>query len=161
MSSSMTAQETVSMLNGMTSLFDIRSEKEGIEKIKTIGDAYMAVTGLSDNPNNNGAEKMIKFAKGLLEDVKEFNEKNKMNIQIRIGINSGDIVAGVIGKKKFIYDVWGDTVNVASRMESSGYPMKIHVSENVYQQVRGNCSFYKPVDVEIKGKGLMKTYFCL
>ena len=161
MSSSMTAQETVSMLNGMTSLFDIRSEKEGIEKIKTIGDAYMAVTGLSNNPNNNGAEKMIKFAKGLLEDVKAFNEKNKMNIQIRIGINSGDIVAGVIGKKKFIYDVWGDTVNVASRMESSGYPMKIHVSENVYQQTRGNCSFYKPVDVEIKGKGLMKTYFCL
>ena len=161
MSSSMTAQETVAMLNGMTSLFDIRSEKEGIEKIKTIGDAYMAVCGLSDDPNNDGAEKMIKFAKGLIEDVKEFNKKNNMNIQIRIGINSGDIVAGVIGKKKFIYDVWGDTVNVASRMESSGYPMKIHVSEKIYQQTKEKNAFYKPVEVEIKGKGLMKTYFCV
>ncbi|MCR4580172.1 MAG: adenylate/guanylate cyclase domain-containing protein [Treponema sp.] len=159
MSSSMTAEATVTMLNRMVSLFDERCEKEGIEKIKTIGDAYMAVTGLSDKVDNKGSLKMLNFAQGLLNDVRYFNDTYKTNIQIRIGINSGDIVAGVIGKKKFIYDVWGDTVNVASRMESSGSPMQIHVSESCYQQTKDKISYKEPVQIEIKGKGLMKTYF--
>lgn len=159
MSSSMTAEETVTMLNKMVSLFDERAEREGIEKIKTIGDAYMAVTGLTDQAQNDGVIKMIKFARGLLQDVQAYNQANNQNIQIRVGINSGNLVAGVIGKNKFIYDVWGDTVNVASRMESSGQPMQIHVSESVYQQTKDKENFSQSVQIDVKGKGLMNTYF--
>lgn len=159
MSSGMSAEETVSMLNGMTSLFDERAAREGIEKIKTIGDAYMAVSGLTDDENNDGAVKMIRFAKGLLEDVKRFNLTTPHDVNIRIGLNSGNLVAGVIGKTKFIYDVWGDTVNVASRMESSGESMRIHVSESVYLQAKDTFRFQGPIPVDLKGKGMKNGYF--
>ncbi|MCR5437586.1 MAG: hypothetical protein K6E97_11045 [Treponema sp.] len=159
MSSNMTASEIVTMLNGMTSLFDDRAKREGIEKIKTIGDAYMAATGLTEELNNDGAVKMVRFARGLLEDVRKFNESSANKIQIRIGINSGELVAGVIGKTKFIYDVWGDTVNVASRMESTGEPMRIHVSETTHSQTDKYFSYSEPVKVEVKGKGLMNAFF--
>lgn len=159
MSSEMSAEETVSMLNELVSLFDSRAKNEGIEKIKTIGDAYMAATGLTTEKNHQGALKMIHFAKGLLTDVRRFNEKSPVKIQIRIGINSGNLVAGVIGKTKFIYDVWGDTVNVASRMESTGEPMQIHVSENTWLETKDFVRYAKPVLVEVKGKGNMKCYF--
>ena len=159
MSSGMSAEETVKMLNGMTSLFDERAEREGIEKIKTIGDAYMAVSGLSVKSGNDGAVRMIKFAQGLLEDVKKFNSLSPYKVQIRVGINSGNLVAGVIGKTKFIYDVWGDTVNVASRMESTGEPMRIHVSEFTWNQTKEIFPYGEAVEVAVKGKGLMKTFF--
>ena len=159
MSGSMSADDVVKMLNKMISLFDERAKAEGIEKIKTIGDAYMAATGLVKENDNNGALKMISFAKGLLEDVGEFNKSSQTKIQIRLGINTGNLVAGVIGKTKFIYDIWGDTVNVASRMESTGDPMRIHVSENTYIQAKNNYSFTDAVGIEVKGKGLMNTYF--
>lgn len=159
MSSEMTAEQTVSMLNKLVTLFDKRAKAEGIEKIKTIGDAYMAATGLTTEMNSDGALKMIHFAKGLLSDVREFNEKSPVKIQIRIGINSGNLIAGVIGKTKFIYDVWGDTVNVASRMESTGEPMLIHVSENTWQQTKDVVQYESPVMVEVKGKGKMNCYF--
>lgn len=159
MSSEMSAEETVDMLNNLVSHFDRRAQVEGIEKIKTIGDAYMAASGLTAEKNNDGAEKMIHFAKGLLEDVVNFNKTSDIKIQIRVGINSGNLVAGVIGKTKFIYDVWGDTVNVASRMESTGVAMKIHVSESTYSQVKNSFAFEGPVEVEVKGKGLMSGYF--
>lgn len=159
MSSEMTSEETVYMLNEIVTLFDKRAKEEGIEKIKTIGDAYMAATGLTTEADNNGALKMIRFAVGLLRDVKQFNEKSPVQIQIRIGINSGNLVAGVIGKSKFIYDVWGDTVNVASRMESTGKPMHIHVSENTFLQTKGKVPFKGPFAIEVKGKGQMNGYF--
>ncbi len=159
MSSEMSAEETVALLNDLVSLFDKRAETEGIEKIKTIGDAYMAAAGLSENKDNDGAKKLITFAKGLLEDVANFNRRSSVKIQIRVGINSGNLVAGVIGKTKFIYDVWGDTVNVASRMESTGEPMKIHVSEVTYNQTKNYFPFEGPVLVDVKGKGLMNGYF--
>ena len=158
-SSEMSAQDTVVMLNRMMTLFDNRAQREGIEKIKTIGDAYMAAIGLDDNPNNDGAEKMIKFAKGLLEDLEEFNKISDVKLQIRIGINSGELVAGVIGKTKFIYDIWGDNVNIASRMESSGKPGKIHVSESTYNQIKDKYDYTEKVVTEIKGKGMMTGYF--
>ena len=161
MSGGMTAEETVTMLNGMTSLFDERAAREGIEKIKTIGDAYMAVSGLSEKPDNDGAVKMIRFAMGLLDDVRKFNSTSPHKVQIRIGLNSGNIVAGVIGKTKFIYDVWGDTVNVASRMESSGESMRIHVSESIYEQAKDVFKFQGPIPVELKGKGIKNGYFLL
>ena len=159
MSSQMSAEETVSMLNELVSLFDKRAKNEGIEKIKTIGDAYMAATGLTIENTPDGSVKMIHFAQGLLADVQQFNEKFHMQIRIRVGINSGNLVAGVIGKTKFIYDVWGDTVNVASRMESTGEPMQIHVSENTWLQTKDFIQFEDPVSVEVKGKGEMCCYF--
>ncbi|MCQ2576109.1 MAG: hypothetical protein MJ162_05135 [Treponema sp.] len=159
MSSEMSAEETVSMLNELVTLFDKRAKEEGIEKIKTIGDAYMAATGLTTNPNNTGALRMLRFAAGLLRDVKQYNEKSSIKLQIRIGINSGNLVAGVIGKSKFIYDVWGDTVNVASRMESTGEPMHIHVSESTFLQTKDKVPYKGPYKVEVKGKGEMNGYF--
>lgn len=158
-SGNMNAHDLVKMLNKMITLFDERAKREGIEKIKTIGDAYMACTGLVKEKDNDGAVKMIAFARGLLADVEQFNKISPIQIQIRLGINTGNLVAGVIGKSKFIYDIWGDTVNVASRMESTGEPMKIHVSENTYLQAKNNYSFTEPKGIEVKGKGLMNTYF--
>ncbi len=159
MSGTMTAKNVVAMLNLMVSRFDERAKKMGIEKIKTIGDAYMAAIGLTENEDTTGAAKMIEFAKGLLCDVESLNAQYKTNLQIRVGINTGELVAGVIGKSKFIYDIWGDTVNVASRMESTGEPMKIHVSETTHAQTKNAVSYSASIDVEVKGKGLMKTYY--
>ncbi len=158
-SGEMSAEEVVTMLNKMFSMFDERAQREGIEKIKTIGDSYMAAAGLSQESKNDGAEKMILFAKGLLSDVRAFNEASPYKLQIRLGLNSGPLVAGVIGKTKFIYDIWGDTVNVASRMESTGVPMKIHVTESTRVQTADHFSYTENIEIDVKGKGLMKTYF--
>ncbi|MBQ9538481.1 MAG: hypothetical protein IJU95_04360 [Treponema sp.] len=159
MSGVMSAEKVVSMLNRLFTKFDERAQREGIEKIKTIGDAYMAAAGLSEDSQNGDAVRMLRFALGLLEDVKEFNENWEVGLQIRVGVNTGELVAGVIGKSKFIYDIWGDTVNVASRMESTGEPMKIHVSEATHAQAADAFDWGDSVEVEVKGKGLMKTYF--
>ena len=153
------AEEVVTMLNKMFSMFDERAQREGIEKIKTIGDSYMAATGLTKERNNDGAAKMIRFAQGLLNDVKAFNETSPIKLQIRLGINSGSLVAGVIGKTKFIYDIWGDTVNVASRMESTGLPMKIHVTETTKVQTANLFQYNENTEIDVKGKGMMMTYF--
>lgn len=158
-SGEMSAEEVVTMLNKLFSMFDERAYREGIEKIKTIGDSYMAATGLTENPDNDGAKKMVSFARGLLEDVRVFNESSPVKVQIRLGINSGPLVAGVIGKSKFIYDIWGDTVNVASRMESTGSPMKIHVTEETRTQTANLFPYDENIEINVKGKGLMKTYY--
>ena len=159
LSGEMTAEEVVTMLNKMFSMFDERAQREGIEKIKTIGDAYMAAAGLSQDKDNDGAAKMIRFAKGLLDDVNVFNEKSDTKLMLRLGINSGPLVAGVIGKTKFIYDIWGDTVNVASRMESTGLPMKVHVTETTKAQTEEMFDYSENTEIDVKGKGMMKTYF--
>ena len=119
----------------------------------------MAATGLTMEKENDGAVRMLRFAKGLLEDVRTFNENSPIKLQIRLGINSGSLVAGVIGKTKFIYDIWGDTVNVASRMESTGLPMKIHVTENTKTQTESMFTYSENTEIDVKGKGMMKTYF--
>ncbi len=159
MSGTMPAEKVVTLLNRMITKFDDRAKREGIEKIKTIGDAYMAACGFSDDLSNDSAVKMIRFAQGIMEDVRAFNKENDVHVMIRLGINTGSLVAGVIGKTKFIYDVWGDTVNVASRMESTGEPMKIHVTEDTYNQTKELFSFGESVKTEVKGKGEMETYF--
>lgn len=159
LSSGMSAGQVVTMLNDLFTLFDMRAEAEGVEKIKTIGDAYMAVVGLNGGRATDNALLMINFAHGMLEDLENFNLTTGLDIRLRIGINSGNLVAGVIGKTKFIYDVWGDAVNVASRMESTGAPGTIHVSESTFTVARGLVKFTGPVKVEAKGKGELKTYY--
>ena len=104
---------------------------------------------------------MLRFARGILTDVDEFNKTAEHPIQLRIGMNSGELVAGVIGKMKFIYDIWGDTVNVASRMESTGRAMRIHVSESTYRQIKDQVESGEEAKVDVKGKGVMNSYFIL
>lgn len=157
-----TAREIVGALNDLFYRFDVRAEKEGIEKIKTIGDAYMAASGLP-NPQPDHISRMIKFAAGMYEDLADYNKTSSIKFSMRIGINTGSVIAGIIGKNKFIYDIWGDTVNVASRMESAGIEGDITVSEMVKnssseQEKNGEIRFENPREYEVKGKGKMTIY---
>ena len=156
--SNISPEELVSALNDLYSLFDMRAVREGIEKIKTIGDAYMAASGLTVEDLSH-AEHLIKYARGMLSDVKEYNKTATIKFNMRIGINSGSVVAGVIGKSKYIYDIWGDTVNVASRMEHTGAESRIHVSEKTWQLCNNEIAFDEEVEVEVKGKGKMRTFY--
>ncbi|MBO5606746.1 MAG: hypothetical protein J5930_06375 [Treponema sp.] len=157
-SSGHTAEEIVSALNKLFSLFDDRAKAMGVEKIKTIGDAYMAACGLpTKNPDH--AKVMVDFAKGMFEDLAEYNKTAKIPFNMRIGINCGPVNAGVIGKTKFVYDVWGNTVNVASRMETACNPGKIRVSQSVYEHLKDSgVKFSESIQCDVKGKGLMTTY---
>ena len=158
-SSEHTAEEIAFALNDLFSRFDERAKSMGVEKIKTIGDAYMAGCGLP-TPNEMNAKIMAQFAIGMFQDLENYNQKARIKFNIRIGLNSGPANAGVIGKTKFIYDVWGNTVNVASRMESAATPGEIKVSEAVYERLKNDSElkFSEPIECDIKGKGVMKTY---
>ncbi|MBE6353175.1 adenylate/guanylate cyclase domain-containing protein [Treponema sp.] len=157
-SSEYSANEIVNALNDLFTLFDVRAQKMGVEKIKTIGDAYMATCGLP-SLNEKHAQVMVEYAKGMIEDVRKYNTTAKIPFNIRIGLNSGPVTAGVIGKTKFIYDVWGNTVNVASRMETAAEAGHIRVSETVYKHLQdSDIKFSSPMECDIKGKGLMTTY---
>jgi len=143
------------------SKFDAIIEKHGLEKIKTIGDAYMCAGGLPF-PSENHAENMIKAAMEIAEFVAETKKNVKateMNFDVRIGINTGPVVAGVVGAKKFAYDIWGDTVNIASRMESNSEPGKINISENTYELIKDQFDCAYRGELEVKNKGMMKMYF--
>lgn len=118
----------------------------------------MAASGVPES-NDHHAEDLLKFARGMLEDIQKYNETTEtMKISMRIGISSGAITAGVIGKTKFIYDIWGDTVNVASRMEHYGKDGLITVSEKTYELLKDKCQLVEIDDVEVKGKGKMKLF---
>ena len=158
--STLDADTIVGALNSLYSRIDERAKREGIEKIKTIGDSYMAASGLFGNePAEKNALAIVNFARGMLQDIQDFNATSDVKLLMRIGINSGNLIAGVIGKTKFVYDIWGDTVNVASRMESSGESSKIHVSESTMALIKDAVTASEPVEMQIKGKGVMKTYF--
>ncbi|WP_293158194.1 ammonium transporter [Okeania sp. SIO2C9] len=152
-----TPQRLVYWLNEIFSRFDLLAEKYGLEKIKTIGDAYMVVGGLP-NPMENHAEAIALMAIDMLEEVSYFTDEQKQDFNIRIGINTGPVVAGVIGRKKFIYDLWGDTVNIASRMESHGIPGVIQITEQTYEILQHKFLFAERGLIDIKGKGYMKAY---
>lgn len=157
-SSGHTAEEIVSALNDLFSRFDDRAKEMGVEKIKTIGDAYMAACGLPAKRENH-ARVMIDFARGMYEDLAAYNVDASIQFSMRIGLNCGPVNAGVIGKSKFIYDVWGNTVNVASRMESVCTPGKIRVSQSVFDHLKGSdVHFSDPIECDVKGKGVMTTY---
>jgi len=158
LASSVHPERLVYLLNDIFSRFDLLVEKYGLEKIKTIGDAYMVVGGLP-MPIENHAEAIALIAIDMVEELADFANRVKQNFPIRIGINTGPVVAGVIGRKKFIYDLWGDTVNIASRMESQGIPGVIQVTEVTYQILQHKFLFRERGIIDIKGKGYMKTYF--
>lgn len=148
-------------LSDMFTTFDGIMESYGCERIKTIGDAYMAVSGMPV-PNENHAENMIDASLDILDALKERGEKSEINWRIRIGVNSGKIVGGVVGVKKYLYDVFGDTINTASRMESNSEPMRLNISPSTYEMVKGKTNKYVFTEreaIEVKGKGQLKMYF--
>ncbi len=143
------------------SKFDEIMEKHGLEKIKTIGDAYMCAGGLPF-PSEDHAERMVRAAREIVAFVKESKEEGdpeQTPFDIRVGINTGPVVAGVVGTKKFSYDIWGDTVNVASRMESNSEPGQINISENTYQLVKNKFKCSYRGEIEVKNRGKLKMYF--
>ncbi|NJR66823.1 MAG: adenylate/guanylate cyclase domain-containing protein, partial [Leptolyngbyaceae cyanobacterium CRU_2_3] len=156
-SASIPATELVTLLNQIFSTFDDLAERHGLEKIKTIGDAYMVVGGLPIERSDH-AEAIAQMALDMQEAIAQFSTQQNQPFSIRIGINTGPVVAGVIGTKKFIYDLWGDTVNVASRMESQGLPGQIQVTSAACDRLRHQFQLEKRGEIEIKGKGIMTTY---
>jgi class 3 adenylate cyclase len=156
LSARLSPEELVRGLNEMFSTFDDLAESLGVEKIKTIGDAYMAVAGLRGDKDH--AKTIAEMALGMVGGVAKFNRFDEP-INVRIGIHTGPAVAGVIGKKKFIYDVWGDTVNTASRMESHGSPGAVHVTEETHRLLEGTYDFEPRGEIDVKGKGKMRTWF--
>ncbi|MCU0428028.1 MAG: hypothetical protein MUF71_20645 [Candidatus Kapabacteria bacterium] len=160
LSSQRSPEEVVDILNRIFSAFDIFSEQYNLEKIKTIGDAYMIVGGVP-NPCDDHAESVAKMALEMLETVRLLAKSMSVDLAIRIGIHSGAVVAGVIGQKKFSYDLWGDTVNTASRMESHGEAGKIHCTEHVMERLQGRFTFEERGFIEVKGKGLMRTFYLI
>ncbi|MBQ1660975.1 MAG: hypothetical protein II054_00600, partial [Treponema sp.] len=159
LSDGLSAEEIVIILNTLFTRFDMQVGASGIEKIKTIGDSYMAASGVTGDSEEENSRKMVDLALKFFGELEDFNSSSPIKLKMRIGINTGNLVAGVIGKTKFIYDIWGDTVNVASRMESTGVPGKIHVTESVYNETRDLFKYGEPVEQEVKGKGIMQTYF--
>ncbi|MGC9502813.1 adenylate/guanylate cyclase domain-containing protein [Baaleninema sp.] len=158
LSAQLTPIELVDLLNLMFSTFDRLAERFGLEKIKTIGDAYMVASGLP-LPRPDHAEAIADMALEMQAAVKRFHDEGGHTFQIRVGVNTGVVVAGVIGTKKFIYDLWGDAVNVASRMESSGEPGRIQLTQATYELLKDNYIFEKRGTVTVKGKGEMSTYW--
>ena len=156
-STTMSATKLVYLLNEIFSAFDGLSEKHGLEKIKTIGDAYMVAAGIPiERPDH--AEAIAEMALDMLVAIEKLNVKLDAKFDLRIGINSGPVVAGVIGTKKFIYDLWGNAVNTASRMESHGITGRIQVSHYTYDLLQDKYEFEDRGEIEIKGKGQMQTY---
>ena len=160
LSARLTPIELVNLLNQIFSTFDELAEQLGLEKIKTIGDAYMVAAGLPV-PRADHAEAIANMALARQASVERFQSKVGEKLSIRIGINTGIVVAGVIGTKKFIYDLWGDAVNVASRMESSGQPGSIQVTVATYERLKHKYVFVRRGAIQVKGKGEMVTYWLI
>jgi len=157
MSANVDPVDVVNLLNAVFSEFDGLARKHGLEKIKTIGDAYMVASGLPE-PRADHVEAIVDFAVDMLVAVEQFKGVNGEPVNLRVGINTGPVVAGVIGRQKFIYDLWGDAVNVASRMESNGLVNQIQVTEAVKDKLDGRYKFIEREPIPIKGQGMMVTY---
>jgi class 3 adenylate cyclase len=157
LTSEMPPQQVVTLLNGLFTRFDVAAQDLGIEKIKTVGDSYMAVCGLP-LPVTNHAERMVRMAIRMVHITREHAMEHNASMKLRVGINTGPVVAGVIGKSKYIYDLWGDTVNLASRMESGGIPDSIQVTRPVYEKLNGQFVFEPRGAIEVKGKGKVEAW---
>ena len=158
-SSRVSPEQLVLLLNELFTVFDNIADANGVEKIKTIGDCYMCASGLPTPNEYLNAFAIARMALQMIEAVSMFCDDLGNPLQIRIGIHSGSAVAGVIGRRKFIYDVWGDCVNIASRMESHGEPMRIHCSEATADKIKLDFDLEYRGEMDIKGKGKMATYF--
>ena len=150
--------EVVDWLNDVFSLFDQLVDKYDLEKIRTIGDNYMVASGVP-TPRPDHAAAIANLALDMIHQLKTVPPRNGKRIEFRIGINSGPLVAGVIGKSRFHYDLWGDTANVASRMESHGEVGKIQITQSTYELIKGEFECVPRGPIEIKGKGKMETWF--
>ena len=158
LSSMLSPSELVHVLNEVFSVFDGLVERYGLEKVKTIGDAYMVVGGMTDGTKDHTA-RVAAMALDLAEAVGRIEAAAQLGIRFRVGIHCGPVVAGVIGTKKFIYDLWGDTVNLASRMESLGVPGRVQVSGAVMERLRGTFDLEPRGLIDVKGKGPTPTWF--
>ena len=150
--------QVVAGLNELFSAFDELTRRHGLEKIKTVGDAYMVAGGLPE-PRPDHAEAVAELALDMREEVARHTDPSGRPLQVRIGVDTGPVVAGVIGRHKFSYDLWGDTVNTASRMESQGVPGCIQVTDRTYRCLRDRYRFERRGPVQVKGKGELVTWF--
>jgi class 3 adenylate cyclase/NAD(P)-dependent dehydrogenase (short-subunit alcohol dehydrogenase family) len=160
LSASLSPQKLVELLNQIFSVFDGIVGRYELEKIKTIGDAYMVVGGVPKSSVNH-TERMARAALDMIPALAEVSRHLNLPLDARIGVHSGPVVAGIIGQQKFIYDLWGDTVNLASRMESHGVQGRIHCTQAVRDRLKDSFHFESRGDIEIKGKGAMPTWFLL
>jgi class 3 adenylate cyclase len=156
----MAPNDLVNLLNKVFSSFDQLADKHHLEKIKTIGDAYMVVGGVPSARSDHAAA-VVNMALEMNDVLAKVSADTGKALQMRIGINSGPVVAGVIGSSKFSYDLWGDTVNLASRMEQYGLPGMIQVTEATYMLLKNTYVFEPRGIIEVKGKGLVNAYFVL
>jgi adenylate cyclase len=152
--------QVVGMLDQLFGHFDILVEKYGLEKIKTIGDSYMVAAGIP-TPRSDHARALALLALDMLDAVRSSDAVGSLGFELRIGINSGPVVAGVIGRKRFLYDLWGDAVNIASRMESHGTPGHIQIGPTTYELLRDDFECEPRGAVDIKGKGEMETWYLI
>ena len=157
LSETLTAYEIVSILNDLVAAFDESAERYGIEKIKTIGDSYLGVCGLSI-PYLDHDKRVLDLALDMLSIIRRFNHEREFELNIRIGINSGDVVAGIVGRNKFIYDVWGDTINLASALRAACPPGMILVSQEVHRRLQDIYQFEAMPDVESDGKTKVQAW---
>jgi adenylate cyclase len=157
-SEGVSAEVLVDVLNDIFTRFDSIADNRGLEKIKTIGDAYMAAAGLP-TPAADHTIRAANMALDMLEAIDRFNEHSRYKLKVRIGIDIGAVVAGVIGKRKFLYDLWGDAVNTASLMESHGLPGRIQVTDSARQRLSESFMLEKRGIIDVKGKGEMHTWF--
>lgn len=160
MAAALPAKRVVQLLNGLFSRLDERAERLGLEKIKTIGDAWMAAAGLPI-PRSDHAELCADMALGMFEDLRAFNRAEALDLQIRIGISTGPVTSGIVGHTKFAYDVWGHTVNTASRMESTSKPGRIQVSAATAQAIEERFRLEPHGEVHTKGVGSVHTFWLL
>lgn len=151
------ADEIVTLLNDLVSAFDEAAERNGVEKVKTIGSGYMAVSGLSV-PRLDHSKRVVDFAIEMVQIVQRFNQTRQTQLQARIGVNSGPVVAGIVGRSKFIYDLWGDTVNIAHRMQVKGRGDSIQVTTSVYEQLQDFYDFGQNGQLEGGEKGSLETW---
>lgn len=158
LSANISPEQLVEKLNAIFLAFDLLTESHGLEKIKTIGDAYMLVGGMP-TPCPDHVNAVADMALEMQQVIHQMNAEDGGNLSIRIGIHTGPVVAAVIGKHKFSYDLWGDAVIVASRMESNSLPDHIQISDATYQRIKENFIFDKRAPIEVKGQGSMQTYF--
>jgi adenylate cyclase len=151
-------EQLVHLLNEIFSAFDALVERHGLEKIKTIGDAYMVAGGITV-PRPDHAEAAAELALDLQEEIGRLNEQYDTSIRLRIGISTGPVVAGVIGRKKFAFDVWGEAVNFACRLEATGEPGKIHISEPTFDRLKDKFHFEQSHNVNAKGHGAQPAFW--